>query len=117
MAIAIVQSAASVALILSPFTALATPFSMDQFERIGNNDSFSVPLSLTGGYVTDLSYSGYVEVLVSGVGVGAPDDNGMVDAFYTVDRVTGASRGLNSNTLRVGSESALQALPSGASFL
>ncbi|MBA3019384.1 MAG: hypothetical protein FP811_14785 [Desulfobacteraceae bacterium] len=82
---------------------LAIPFEMDHFFRSSGPEQLSPRFDSGRGQTTTTSYSGYVEVLVSGFGqnnVSLADD--FDDAFYHFRLSSNQPTGLFSNTLRVG---------------
>jgi hypothetical protein len=84
------------------------------FDRISGPESLNPAFDQLGGQTTVSDYSGLVEVLVSG-GAGL-DQQAWADAFYSFDPGTNDAIGLNSNSLRLGSETRIELIPSGATF-
>ena len=92
----------------------AIPLEMDDFFRSSGPEYLSPQFDSGRGQTTLASYSGYIEVFVSGFGqnnVSLPND--FDDAFYHFMSSTGQPTGLFSNTLRVGTEYQAWTIPAG----
>ncbi len=92
----------------------AIPYQMSDFSRVSGPEILTPMFAIGGGQTSIQSYTGFVEILVSGFGqnnVHSPDN--FDDAFYHFIGSSNMNTGLFDNTLRVGSEIQIDNIPGG----
>lgn len=99
-------------------TAAIVTLSGQSFNEVSGPENLDPAFNELGGQTTVNTYHGLVEVLVSGLGSNLDGDPTQgVDAFYQVNTNTNQAIQLSNNTLRLGSESEIEAIPDGFGFV
>lgn len=85
--------------------ATAALLPIESFYHVGPTEQITVPLALSGGVTSAVSYTGLVEITVSGIGYDGPY---IKDAFYTFNQNPPI---LGANALRLGTEVLFEQIP------
>lgn len=109
--------AAAVFVMCDHAAATTVTLSGQSFNEVSGPENLDPAFNQLGGQTTVNSYSGLVEVLVSGLGSNNVNDPTQgIDAFYQVNSSNQAVQ-LSNNSLRLGSQSEISAIPDGYSFV
>jgi hypothetical protein len=99
-------------------SAAVVTLSGQSFDEISGPEILTPAFNLAGGQTTVNTYTGLVEILVSGTGsndVNVPNDDG--DAFYEYDASDNQAIGLTNNALRIGSQTQIATIPGNFAFV
>lgn len=101
--------------------ATIVTLSGQSFDELSGPELLNPAFNVAGGQTTVKSYSGLIEVLVSGSGLNNVNlPNNRTDAFYQFDGPTNtvnANTPLAPNTLRLGSQTQIASIPSNFPFV